>query len=453
MEEKGRPHSSKAGGEKSFISDDSPTYARADYFGVDMSYHEKLAHRYWRDVFFCGTELDHYERLFVKPWLFPHLGEDLDTDGTLYADILEGKNVYLFGTSEPKLVGQEFLPVPIICAVSFSMPLPEQIGIKSVQMNSIDVLSFEQMDLFFREESLGVAKIDGKARKKVALKTLALNKRLSSIEFMSELQLNRYKYANLYVFRPDVEEKEMKEMVEPTNVIVDVTLNKVTVTDLYEEKDDAIEAAKHIINKHFKDVPHTKTDISEIAKKLKESMSEEKGRYRARMASIQQQIAECSAEYMNALRDMRIIKYYPYLDTERVEIRTNKLVNRFYGDATEVKGGISPYETREEFEQRIQALEAKKAEKIRRSNLAEEKKVQRMIEMKQKRESNPPVKKLTRAERIRLLEAELERTPEAIARKKKEEQKAAAKERAAKARAKAKVKAKPASKTMKKAKR
>lgn len=449
MEEKNRSQSSRIGGEKSFISDDSSMYTRADYFDVDMSYHEKLAHKYWRDVFFCGTELDHYERLFAKPWLFPHLGEDLDTNGALYTDILKGRNVYLFGISEPKLVGQEFLPVPIICAVSFSMPLPEQIGIKSVQMNSIDVLSFEQMDLFFREESLGTAKVDGKAKQKLIFKTLALNKRLSAIEFMSELQLNKYKYANLYVFRPDIEEKEMKEMVEPTNVIVDVTLNKVTVTDLYEEKDDATEAAKHIINKHFKNVPHTKTDISEIAKKLKDSMNEEKGRYRTRMESIKRQVTECSTEYLNALKDMHVIKYYPYLDTERAEIRTNKLVNRFYGDAAEVKGGVSPYETREEFEQRMQALEAKKAEKIRRSNLAEEKRLQRMIEMKQKRESNPPVKRLTRAERIKLLEAELACTPEAIAQKRKEAQKAAAKERAARARAKVKAKAKSTSKTMK----
>ncbi|ESU36117.1 Hypothetical protein DHA2_10370 [Giardia duodenalis] len=449
MEEKSRSHSSKAGGERPFISDDSLTYVRADYFGVDMSYHEKLAHRCWRDIFFCGTELDHYERLFAKPWLFPHLGEDLDTDGALYTDILAGRHVYLFGISEPKLVGKEFLPVPIICAVSISIPLPEQIGIKSVQMNSIDVLSFEQMDLFFREESFGVAKVDGKPKKKLIVKTLALNKRLSTVEFMSELQLNRYKYANLYIFRPDVEEKEMKEMVEPTNVIVDVTLHKTTVTDLYEEKDDATEVAKHIVNKHFKDLPHTKADILEIAKKLKESMNEEKGRYKARMANIKRQISECSTEYLDALKGMRIIKYYPYLDTERAEIRTNKLVNRFYGDATEVKGGTSPYESREEFEQRMQALEAKKAEKLRRSNLAEEKRLQRILEMKKKRESNPPTKKLTRADRIRLLEAELENTPEAIARRKREERKAAAKEKAAKARMKAKAKVKPVLKTMK----
>ena len=449
MEEKSRPHSSKAGGEKSFISDDSPTYARADYFEVDMSYHEKLAHRYWRDIFFCGTELDHYERLFVKPWLFPHLGEDLDTDGVLHNDLLAGRHVYLFGISEPKLVGQEFLPVPIICAVSISIPLPEQIGIKSVQMNSVDVLSFEQMDLFFREEVLGITKVKGKPKQKLAVKALAFNKRLSTIEFMSELQLNRYKYANLYVFRPDIEEKEMKEMVEPTNVIVDVTLHKTTVTDLYEEKDDPAEAARHIVDKHFKGVPCTKADILAISKQLKESMNGEKGRYKARVASIKRQIAECSTEYLDALKDMRIIKYYPYLDTERAEIRTNKLVNRFYGDATEVKGGVSPYETREEFAQRMQALEAKKAEKLRRSNLAEEKRLQRILEMKQKRESNPPVKKLTRAERIRLLEAELENTPEAIARRKKEAKKAAAKERAAKT----KTRAKPAAKAMKRTKK
>lgn len=69
--------------------------------------------------------------------------------------------------------------------------------------------------------------------------------------------------------------------------------------------------------------------------------------------------------------------------------------------------------------------------------------------MKKKRESNPPTKKLTRADRIRLLEAELENTPEAIARRKREERKAAAKEKAAKARMKAKAKVKPVLKTMK----
>lgn len=435
MEGRDQTTAFKPGGKGLLLTEETPMNIRADYLTSDMTYHEKLAHKYWRDIFFCGTELDNYDAIFTKPWLFPHLGEDLDTDGALYTAARAGRHVYLFGTSEPKIIGQVFVSVPVICAISSTMPIPEQVGIKSVQMNSIDILSFDSLNLSFREEVLAYEKVDKMSKKKIAINVLALNRRISAVKYMSETQLNRYKYANLYIFRPDSEEQDLKDMVEPTNVTVEVTHHKQTVTDLYEEKENPVEAAKNLVKKHFSSTPCTAAELDQIAKQLKSAMTAEKTRYKNRVENIKKRLNECSAEYKKALSDMHIIKYYPYLDNERADIRTNKFTNRFYGDAAEVKGAVSPYETREEFEQRIQDIEAKRAERARRLLKAEEKRAERMIEMKKQRELNPPKKRLTRADRIKMLEAELDQIPEIAARKKKEAAKDAARAKAARERA------------------
>lgn len=392
---------------------DAPAPSRADYLRVDMSYHERLAHRFWRDVFFTGTELDSYETIFQKPWLFPHLGEDLDKEGALYRDAAAGKTVYLFGTTEVKSVNGAVVLVPIIFAVSTTLPLPDSVGIKSVQMEAQQKELLDDLRMGFRTEVIGTtqAQVQSRTRREVSVKYLVLHRRMGSalIETLSPELMARYQYANLYVFRPEHAQADLKEVTEPTIFTVAVTLGQRTVNVGYDAGDDITASAQRIITNHFKGISSgSASDVERVVLQIEEAKTAELTRYKQWRAETQRSLDECTDEYRQALADMKVIKYYPYVDNEVLEYRTNKLVNRFYGEASEVKGGSSPYETKEEFAARIKTMQEREAKREARAREVERKRLERLEKARQERINNPPKRRLTRSERIRLLEAELE---------------------------------------------
>lgn len=91
-----------------------------------------------------------YQVYSIK-WDFSHLDEALQSGSLLPNEHSEKTSIYCFGCTEPQMIPVNdtttVVPIPVIVAVQTDIPLPEKLGLNSVQMESEKIVDMHRFKM------------------------------------------------------------------------------------------------------------------------------------------------------------------------------------------------------------------------------------------------------------------------------------------------------------------
>ncbi|XP_019177292.1 PREDICTED: uncharacterized protein LOC109172567 [Ipomoea nil] len=279
-----------------------------------------------KQVFPVGTEWDQLDMVYQYKWNFSNLEEAFEEGGKLY-----GKNVYLFGFTEPQLVsyqGQAKVTcIPVVVAVVSPFPPSDKIGINSVQREAEKIVPMKQMKMgwipYYRDSQV--------ERLKSQIFILGFTQGRAGLEHLKLERDKKFEYCLPYFYQPfkedELEQSTIVEIIfpgEPKPVFCefDWEFNEVDeFTDKLIEEEELTEDQKDA----FKDF-------------IKEKVREAKKANREAREARKKAIAEMSAEKKAAFDDMRFYKFYPVTSPDAPDVSNVKspFINRYYGKAHEI---------------------------------------------------------------------------------------------------------------------
>lgn len=285
----------------------------------------------WRSVYLAGTEWEQLQMVYGIDWDFEHLDDAL-TEGDL-----EGKNVYLFGATEPQLIMRqkddtkgEVIPVPVIVAIVTDVPPPSTVGVKSVQRTQEEILPMAAMRMgwhAYAPENVALSR-----KFKPNAHVLKCNERKARLRNMGEAEVHKYDYVLPYFIRPDqVDDVTVDTVVQ---VLADLEGHK---APLMCEFDFELDELDEFVEETIKD---NELDASKHAEPLKQAIRDAvkatKLKYKAEKEERKKRVDAISHEARKAIKSMNLIKFYPQNDWPDVSKIKSPFINRYYGRATDV---------------------------------------------------------------------------------------------------------------------
>lgn len=285
----------------------------------------------WRSVYLAGTEWEQLQMVYAIDWDFEHLDDAL-TEGNL-----EGKKVYLFGATEPQLIMRdendikgEVIPVPVIVAVVTDVPPPATVGVKSVQRTQEEIIPMAAMRMGWH--AYAPENVQLSRRFKPTVHVLKCNERKARLRNMGEAEVHKYDYVLPYFIRPDqVEDVTVDTVVQ---VLADLDGQKAPLMCEFDfELDDLQEFVVETIKEN-------ELDESKHAEPLKQAIRDAvkatKLKYKAEKEERKKRIDAISQEEREAIKSMKLLKFYPQNEWPDVSKIKSPFINRYYLRATEV---------------------------------------------------------------------------------------------------------------------
>lgn len=95
--------------------------------------------------------LNHHCQVYSIKWDFSHFDEALQSGSLLPKENSEKTRIYCFGCTEPQMIPQNdtttVVPIPVIVAVQTDVPLPEKLGLNSVQMQTEQIVDMQRFKM------------------------------------------------------------------------------------------------------------------------------------------------------------------------------------------------------------------------------------------------------------------------------------------------------------------
>ncbi|GKT36657.1 hypothetical protein ADUPG1_009581 [Aduncisulcus paluster] len=370
----------------------------------------------WKSIYYCGTEWSQYQEIFRISWDFTNLDEHIFArDGALFKALEEGKYVYFFGTTEPQLVprvpGEEEsededagwtsferssvtydfrqkqeekvkkalvkkeekeesgevdetqakpIFIPVVFAVVSDIPLPEKLGVKSVQMEEMKVMDMRELRMSWEKKhplSFSCDALDenpdfkkSKSRKRryargskkhigdnwnLFLLTCSQRSRAMRLRGTDEDRVRIYDYCLPYIFVPKLNKKPegLKEgtMMEIAFKKDDKEIKGILFDWDYDKMEDFLADAKV----DFKLDDET---LEELKKETERQVKEEKERREKIIEAHKEKLAKIPLEEKKALDEMEIFKFYPsYHAYDLSGLTSSPIVNRYYDIASQIR--------------------------------------------------------------------------------------------------------------------
>ena len=285
----------------------------------------------WRAVYLAGTEWDQLQLVYSIDWDFDHLDDAL-TDGDL-----EGKKVHLFGATEPQLLMRDekdtkgdVVPVPVIVAVVSNVAPPSTVGVKSVQRAEEEILPMSEMRMGwhpFAPENVQLSK-----RFKPNVHVLKCNERKARLRNMQEAAVHKYDYVLPYFIKPEeVEDVTVDTVVQ---VLAELDGKKAPLMCEYDyELDEIDEFVEETLKENGLDADKHSAPLK---KAIKEAEKATKLKYKAEREARRKRIADIPQESRDAIKNMKLLKFYPQNEWPDVSKIKAPFINRYYGRATQV---------------------------------------------------------------------------------------------------------------------
>ncbi len=84
-------------------------------------------------------------------WDFSHLDEEIQSGRLSLGKTSEKDRIYCFGCTEPQMIPfnetTTVVPIPVIIAVQTEVPLPEKLGLNSVQMQTEQIVDMQKFKM------------------------------------------------------------------------------------------------------------------------------------------------------------------------------------------------------------------------------------------------------------------------------------------------------------------
>lgn len=286
----------------------------------------------WKEAYLAGTEWDQIKNVYRERWDFDHLDEAL-TDGDLI-----GKNVHLFGATEPQLIMMdeddikgEVIPVPVIVAVVSEVSPPATIGLKSVQRATEDIVPMSELRISW--QPYAPPNVAFRTRYKPMVHVLKCNQRFVSLKPKGEEAIHKYDYVLPYFFYPEKEEDSNQDTA--VQVLVDIDGRQAPLMCEFDyEMEDLEEAVKETIEESGLDMgKHGES----LRKAIQAAVKGAKLKKKAEKAERRKRVESMPKEELEAIRNMKLIKFYPQNEWPDVSKIKSRFINRYYGQANEIR--------------------------------------------------------------------------------------------------------------------
>lgn len=285
----------------------------------------------WSDVYLAGTEWDQLKVVYSIDWDFDHLDEAL-TDGSL-----SDKTIHLFGCTEPQLLMRDkndskghVIPVPVIVAIVSDVAPPSVVGIKSVQRAEEEIVSMADVRMGWH--AYAPENVSHRRRFKPKVHILKCNERQARLKNMGEAEVHKYDYVLPYFIRPE----EINDVTVDTVVQVLALLEGRSAPLMCEfdyDMDDLEEFVEETITENELDKEkHT----SALTDAIRQAVKATKLKYKAEQEERKKRIDEFSQEQKDAIKSVKLFKFYPANEWPDVSNIKSRYINRYYGQATEV---------------------------------------------------------------------------------------------------------------------
>lgn len=298
------------------------TVSPVDYF-PDKRNLEDL----WQQVFPVGTEWDQLDLVYQYKWDFSNLENAFEEGGELY-----GKQVYLFGCTEPQLVffkGQgKVTVIPVVVAVESPFPPSDKIGINSVQREVEEIIPMKQMKMDW-VPYIPLENRDSQVeRLRSQIFILSCTQRRAGLKQMKLDRVKKFEYCLPYFYQPFKEDELEQSTIVP---IIFPAEPKPVFTEFDWEFDEVEEFTDKLIEEE-----ELSADQKDAFKDfLKEKVREAKKANREAREARKKAIEEMSEETKTAFEKMKFYKFYPVSspDTPDVSDVKSPFINRYYGKA------------------------------------------------------------------------------------------------------------------------
>ncbi|GCA62384.1 hypothetical protein KIPB_003149 [Kipferlia bialata] len=295
----------------------------------------------FKSAFFCGTEWSMIPSLRSKEWSFTELGRDMSEGGLLYSKLQADPalRIYLIPTTEGFLpeglkksdVGMTV--VPVFGVVVTAQPLPDVIGIKSVQRDTEELLPMSRMKASYAD--VGVPGLEGRV---LVLTTATRAARAKLFDAETD---GMYTYATPYLETPTLLRSRMNVLKEKPYTFT-LTLSDQTRHVKYDpDFDEMPEAAPDMVEESFglkKDHPEFKAMCDTLEAACAKAMAEqsperkqEEAQLRARMKEMQR-----TGEY-DRINAIETYKYYGLSSSIKLDMtHRSTVLNRYLPDASAI---------------------------------------------------------------------------------------------------------------------
>ena len=282
----------------------------------------------WRDVFFAGTAWHELKQVEEFEWNFDHLDDALNKGGDL-----QGKQIHLFGVTEPQLVEGNVLLVPAIVAVECKHPPPSLVGITSVQRSSEEIIPMSALEMQWHPHvpNLALGRADYKARVHVLKCAL----RRTRLPRMQEADVRKYDYVLPYILRSDQKDDitlqtELRVFVaiegRDAPLVLEYDIELDNLDDFIAEQ---IESNDGLTTK--------KNHDKQIRKAITEAIFDAEHNFAMEKAARKKLIDDMPEELKRSVKQMRLSKFYPRNKSPDLSKFKSKFVNRYYGHANVVR--------------------------------------------------------------------------------------------------------------------
>jgi len=333
----------------------------------------------YREVFLIGTEWENYDRVYEDiPWRFPSLDRALSRGG-----FLDGKTVYMFGSTEPQMMthGGHFkvFHLPVMVVLEVTMEPSHLLGIKSVQMESERLLDMRRLKVDWcpvfpdgvvadeagarkarprvfgmkctqRRSATGslmamAAKLEDRDPSEVRAEEEALEKAGKKRRrdagqdkaLAAKDRLKEFEYCLPYVLVPGKQEEELEDTVAPVMFDVAGFKGKAKQPPIVAEFDYAMDDLNDYCDEMAEAEDLGPDAVAALKEHIKASVRECKRKFREAKAHAQALVDAIPPEKADALKAMKVYKFYPDAtgdvpDVEALQLRS-RFVNRYYGHA------------------------------------------------------------------------------------------------------------------------
>lgn len=285
----------------------------------------------WKEVYLAGTEWEQMKMVYDVDWDFDHL------DDALMGGNLEDRSVYLFGSTEPQLIMRdekdvkgEIIPVPVIIAVVIDVPPPATVGIKSVQRAKEEIIPMADIRMGWHAHIPPNLSLSRRFKPKVHV--LKCNERRARLRNMVEAAVHKYDYVLPYFIKPDQVDDATEDTI--VQVLADLEGFKAPLMCEFDyEMDDFKEFVAEKLEENELDA---EKHAEPLKTAIREAVKATKRKYKAEREGRQKRIDAISSDEREAIKNMKLLKFYPMNDWPDVSKVKSPYINRYYGRATEV---------------------------------------------------------------------------------------------------------------------
>nr|TKR74116.1 hypothetical protein D5086_0000297190 [Populus alba] len=290
----------------------------------------------WKQIFPVGTEWDQLDKVYGFNWNFSNLENAFEEGG-----VLHGKTVYLFGCTEPQLVPFKdeniLIYIPAVVAVVSPFPPSNKIGIKSVQREVEEIIPMKQMKMDWvpyipledRE-----SRVD---RLRHQIFILSCTQRRAALKHLKIDRIKKYEYCLPYFYNP-LQEDELEQSTEVQIIFPSEP------KPIFCEFDWELDELQEFIDKLIQEEELSEDQKDAFKEFVKEKVREAKKANREAREARRKALEEMSEETRRAIENLRFYKFYPVQTPDTPDISKVKasFINRYYGKAHELGGGMPP---------------------------------------------------------------------------------------------------------------